>query len=48
MALISGQLLEWFKEPAELYFSAVKSFGFKLLLLFAKSLDLEDDFFKAL
>ena len=36
---------QWFKEPAELYFSAVKSFGFKLLLLFAKSLDLEDDFF---
>ena len=36
---------DWFKEPAERYFSAVKSFGFKLLLAFAKSLDLEDDFF---
>ena len=32
---------DWLKEPAEQYFSSVKSFGFKLLKLFAKSLDLE-------
>ena len=36
---------DWLKEPAEQYFSSVKSFGFKLLKLFAKSLDLADDFF---
>ena len=36
---------DWLKEPAEQYFSSVKSFGFKLLKLFAKSLDLEDNFF---
>tara|TARA_Y100000588_G_scaffold330949_1_gene368194 strand:- start:1561 stop:2532 length:972 start_codon:yes stop_codon:yes gene_type:complete len=34
-----------FREPAEIYFLAVRSFGFKLLRLFARSLKVDDDFF---
>lgn len=34
-----------FREPVETYFFEVRSFGFKLLRLFAQSLKVEDDFF---
>ena len=32
-------------EPIEAYFEAVRAFGMKLLRLFARSLEVEDDFF---
>ncbi len=37
--------LSLFREPLEAYFAAVRDFGMQLLKLFARSLDLEDDFF---
>jgi isopenicillin N synthase-like dioxygenase len=37
--------LEGFREPVEAYFNAVRDFGLQLLRVFARSLDLADDFF---
>ena len=37
--------LEDFRKPVEVYFSAVRDFGMRLLRVFARSLEVEDDFF---